>query len=74
MRVLVAAAGTGFVAAAAFLVDSRPGTPFGFLLGDAAILVALLDMLGLAFLLVGIVGFVTFRHFCLLWFSKELNR
>ena len=45
----------GLVAATAFLVDGGPGTALGFLLGNAAILVAFLDMLGLAFLLFGIV-------------------
>jgi hypothetical protein len=35
-------------------VHRRPGAPLGLLLSDAALLVTLLDMLGLALLLVGV--------------------
>src|SRR6266566_6235500 len=56
------AARAALVAAAGLLVDRRPGTPLGFLLGDAAILLALFDMFGLALLLVGVAGFVAARH------------
>src|SRR3954469_5961051 len=60
--VLDAAARAALVAAAGFLVDGRPGAPLGFLRADAALLVAFLDMLGLAFLLVGVARFVTAGH------------
>jgi hypothetical protein len=62
-----AAAGAAFVAAAGFLVDGGPGAPLGFLPADAAAFVALLDVFGLAFLLVGIAGFVAARHDRLPW-------
>lgn len=48
---MAAPAGAGLVAAAAFLVDGRPGAAFGFFLRDAAVLVAHFDVLGLALLL-----------------------
>src|SRR5277367_1701756 len=53
-----AAARPRFLAAAVILVDGRPGAPLGFLLRNATLLVALGDMVGLAFLLVGVFGFV----------------
>jgi hypothetical protein len=60
--VLHAAARTALVAAAGLAVDRRPRAPFGFLLADAALLVAFLDVLGLALLLVGVSRFVSTRH------------
>ena len=58
----MATPGAGLVASAALLVDRRPGRALSFLFADAAILAALLDMLGLAFLLLGISGLVTLGH------------
>jgi len=40
----------------------KPGAPLGFLLRHALLLVALLDVLGLAFLLVRVGRFITLRH------------
>src|SRR5262249_37492471 len=62
---------SGFVpsralAAAALLVDRRPGARRGLALIDASRLVALLDVLGLAFLLGRVLGLVTARHGLLL--------
>src|SRR6266481_8138579 len=57
-----AAARAALVAAAGLLVDGRPCAPLGFLPADAAMLVAFLDVFGLAFLLVGVAGFVAARH------------
>ena len=48
--------------AARHLVLGRPGAPLRFFLGDATLLVALLDMLGLTFLLIAVGGFVTSGH------------
>src|SRR5690606_35094004 len=59
---LVATAGAGFVATAIVLVDRGPGATLGFIGRDAPLFIALLDMLGLALLLVGIGGFVTLGH------------
>jgi hypothetical protein len=55
-------AGAALVAAAAFLVDGRPGPPLGLMLRHAALFVAVGDMIGLAFLLVGVFRFVAARH------------
>jgi hypothetical protein len=66
MILLVATPGAGFLAAAAFLVDRRPGAAFGLLLGDAAVLIAFLDMFGLALLFVGVAALVAARHGILL--------
>src|SRR3569623_939955 len=66
MVFLVAAARAGLLAAAALLVDRRPGAALGLLLRDAAVLIALLDMLGLALLLVGVAAHVAARHGTLL--------
>src|SRR5262245_29142767 len=57
-----AAPGPALVAAAFLLVDGRPGAPLGFLLADAALLVAFLDVLRLALLAVGVLRFVAARH------------
>src|SRR4051794_6008088 len=57
-----AATRAGFLAAPVVLVDGRPGAALGLLLGDAALLVALGDMVGLPLLLVGVFGFVAARH------------
>src|SRR3569623_2408073 len=66
MVFLVAAARAGLHAAAALLADRRPGAALGRLLRDAAGLIALLDMLGLALLLVGVAALVAARHGTLL--------
>src|SRR6266478_7689678 len=60
-----AATRAALVAAAGLLVDGRPCAPLGFLLADAAMLVSFLDVFGLAFLLVGVAGFIAARHGCL---------
>src|SRR4051812_26937962 len=62
VALLPAAAGARFLAAARFLVDRRPGAGARFLLGNALVLIAFGDMLGLALLLVGIFAFVALRH------------
>jgi hypothetical protein len=49
-----ASAGAGLLAATTLLVDGGPSKTLGFFLGNATIFVAFLDVLGLAFLLVGI--------------------
>src|SRR5262249_55096709 len=54
------------VAAAGFLVDGRPGAALRFLLGHAVLLVTLGDVLGLAFLLVGVLRFIPACHGCTL--------
>jgi len=54
------------LAAAIILVHRRPGAPFGLLPGDAALLIALGDMVGLALLLVGIFTFIASGHLLLL--------
>jgi hypothetical protein len=41
---------------------TAPRPPLGFALPDATLLVTFLDVLGLAFLLVGVLGFVASRH------------
>jgi hypothetical protein len=53
-----AAAGSRLLAAARLLVDGRPGATLGFLVAGPALLVALLDMLGLALLLVRVAALV----------------
>jgi hypothetical protein len=50
LRGLAAAARAALLAAAALLVDGRPRPALGFLLLHPALLVAFLDVLGLAFL------------------------
>src|SRR5690606_30445254 len=59
---LAAAARAGLLAAARFLVHRRPGAALGLLVADAAILIAFLDMFGLALLLVGIAALVAAGH------------
>src|SRR5687768_16732948 len=58
----LAAARAGQIAAARFLVDGRPGAPFGVRLGNALLLIAFLDVLGLALLLVGVGALVAAGH------------
>lgn len=53
---------TAFFSAASFLVDRRPRAALGFVLGDTAVFVALLDVLCLTLLFVGVSGFVAARH------------
>jgi len=50
------------LAAAVLLVDRCPGDFFGLLLRDTLFLVALFNVLGLSFLLIGIAGFVSAWH------------
>src|SRR6185295_18800967 len=59
------------LAALVLLVDRRPGPAFGFLLGNAALLVTLLDMVGLALLLGGI---GTLGHLTLLYWPMSAKR
>src|SRR5215475_11574589 len=56
------AKGRHYAAAAGFLVDGRPGPPFGFAARNAARLVALFDVFGPALLLVGVARLVAARH------------
>jgi hypothetical protein len=62
VAVLLAASRAGLVAAARLLVHRCPGTAFGLFVADTAILIAFLDMLGLALLLVGIFILVALGH------------
>ncbi len=62
MVLVMAAAGAGFLAATALLVDGSPGAGLGLLLGNATVFVAFLNVLSLALLFVGIGGFVTLGH------------
>ena len=63
-------AGTALFAAARELVDGGPSPLLCGFFPKAPFLVAFLDMLRLAFLFVGITGFVTAWHnnFLLVWF------
>src|ERR1700756_4520988 len=56
------ATGAALVPAVGFFVHSRPGAPFGLLLRNAAVLVAFLDVLGLALLLLSVTGLVAAGH------------
>jgi hypothetical protein len=60
-----ATTGAAFVAGAAFLVDSGPGTPFGVVLQYPTILITLRNVIGLALLLVSERGFVASRNHAL---------
>jgi hypothetical protein len=62
----VLAARAGFLAAAVLLVDRGPGAGLGFVLAAAALFIALLDMRGLALLLVGIGVLAAWGMACLL--------
>src|ERR1700730_2152282 len=62
----LAAPGPALLAAMRLLVDGRPGAPRGLPCRDSTLLVAFLDVLGLAFLLVGVARFVAARHGSLL--------
>lgn len=48
--------------AAGLLVDRGPGARFGFLFGQAFILIGVLDVLGLALLFLGVLAFVAAWH------------
>src|SRR5690606_33452134 len=50
------------LAAAVVLVHGGPGAPLGLVLGYAALLIPLSDMIGLALLLAGIFGFFAAWH------------
>ena len=49
---------TGLLSAAIVFIDSGPGPALGFFLSDASLLVALSNMVGLAFLFICVFGFV----------------
>src|SRR5437764_849866 len=51
-----------FVSAMRCFVDGCPGSALGFVCWYAAVLVAFLDMVGLSFLLVGVLRFITAWH------------
>jgi hypothetical protein len=68
-RRLAAARSAGALSAAVVFVDGRPGATLGFLLGNAAAFVALLDMLRFPFLLVGVFRLFAAWH----WFSPALR-
>src|SRR4029077_7979791 len=57
-----AATGPALLPAVGLFVYGRPGAPFGLLLRNAAVLIAFLDVFGLAFLLVGVTRFVAAGH------------
>src|SRR5689334_1369213 len=63
---LTATGATWFLAASIVLVDGRPRPLFGFLLADPALLITLCDVIGFAFLFVGVFRLVAARHFALL--------
>ena len=52
----------GLIATAVVLINGRPSPALRFFLVDAALLVTLCDMIGFAFLFVGIFGFVAAWH------------
>src|SRR5207302_10965633 len=58
----LAAARATFLAAAGHGVDRGPGAALGFSLGGASLLVAFLDVLGLAFLFLGVLGLLSTGH------------
>jgi hypothetical protein len=62
MIFLSPSSGATLLAAVGLLVHGRPGTPLGFLFGNAAMLVAFLDVLGLALLLICITGLIAAWH------------
>src|ERR1700722_15548592 len=57
-----ATARTALLAAMGFFIHRRPGAPGDLFVRDPTLLVALLDMLGLALLLVGVARFVAAGH------------
>src|SRR5690606_23939545 len=59
---LLASGATGPLTTTGLLVDGRPGAGFGFILGYALGLVAVLYMFGLALLLVGVLVFAATGH------------
>jgi hypothetical protein len=64
-RVAVSAA-TGFFTATVHLVHGSPGPTLGFFFRYASAFVPFFYVLSLAFLFVGVFGFVSARHFALL--------
>src|SRR5678816_265059 len=60
--VLAAAGAAGLLAAAVVLVDGGPGPGLGLLVRNAFLFVAFRDVVGLAFLFVGVFGLVSARH------------
>src|SRR5581483_7536841 len=70
----LAAARAALLAAAGLLVDRGPGAPLGLAPADAALLVAFLDVLGLALLLAGIARLIPAGHAHLLCtLTMEVN-
>ena len=59
------------LATAIILVDGCPSPALGFLFRDTALLVAFGNMIGFAFLFVGVFGLVTTWHACLQLFAKS---
>src|SRR6185312_14623085 len=57
-----AASGAGLLAAMSLGIDRRPGAALGLLFRDATVLIAFGDMIGLAFLLIGVFRFVAAGH------------
>lgn len=66
-----ASSGAGFLAATVVLVHGGPGPGFGFVFGNAAMLIALGDVVGFAFLFVGVLGLSPRGMDCLLVFSRR---
>src|SRR5271157_2094350 len=69
----LAASRAAFLAAARFRIHGSPGSAFGFFFTDAPSFVALLDIAGLAFLLVGVARFVAARHWRVLGKKEAPN-
>ena len=69
----LAPARAAFFAALVFLVDGRPGAALRFLLRDATLFVALLDMLRLPLLFARVTGLISSWHMCL-FLSYRLKR
>jgi hypothetical protein len=57
-----APSGPALLSAVGLLVHGRPSASLGFLLGNASMFVAFLDVFGLAFLFFGVARFVATRH------------
>src|SRR5262245_65787942 len=64
VRFLLAPSAARLLPAAGLLVDGGPGPPLRLPGGDAALLVPLGDVLGLALLLAGVGGLVSTWHVC----------
>ena len=73
MRILLASAGTGLVAAAGLLVNGRPRPAFGFALGYPSLFIAFGDVIRLAFLLIRVLVLVAWGHWSILVFAFDGN-